>query len=170
MINSTIMSSRAALAALAASAILVSNVAVAEETCPCPTDTKIRIGGVSHGNTADSFWDPIYSAAAQAALDSNVELDFARYESSSMSQQGGQDIITWMVERIEMSCNAGDNAVDGFFSTINHPDVLAALQSNCLANKIPTNLVLKMLPLLGGSFIMLEHLIILPAKKVEKDY
>ena len=33
--------------------------ATAAEECPCPTDKTLRIGGVSHGNVADAFWDPI---------------------------------------------------------------------------------------------------------------
>ena len=90
------------------------------------------------GNVADAFWDPVYAAAERAALHSGVELDFDRYDmSSSQTDQGGQGIISWMVGRIEKLCS-GDNAVDGLFSTINDAAILTALETNCLANGIPT--------------------------------
>eukprot|EP00985_Skeletonema_marinoi_P004509 scaffold1957_cov118-Skeletonema_marinoi.AAC.16 len=113
--------------------------ATAEESCPCPE--TLRIGGVSHGNEADKFWDPVYAAANRAAMDSSVDLDFARYdESSTLTGQGGQEIVDWMVDTIEKMCS-GDNTVDGMFSTINDAAVLTALKANCLANGIPTVII-----------------------------
>lgn len=132
--------SRAAVAALASNLLVGGGyIAAAEETssCRCPADENVRIGGVSHGNVADSFWDPIYAAAERAAIDSKVELNFLRSDESSQTAQGGQNLTYWMVERIKEMCS-GDNVVDGFFSTINDQAVLTALQSNCLANGIPT--------------------------------
>jgi simple sugar transport system substrate-binding protein len=115
--------------------------ATAEESCPCPDGKTLRIGGVSHGNVADKFWDPVYAAAERAAMDSSVGLDFARYdESSSLTGQGGQDIVDFMVDTIEKMCT-GDNTVDGMFSTINDVAVLTALKANCLANGIPTVII-----------------------------
>ena len=118
------MSRSLAVALLALSTVFLAGVntaAAAEEgTCPCPLEKKLTIGGVSHGNTADSFWDPIYEAARDAAEHSNVELKFDRYGSSSTNAQGGQELIDWMVERIEKYCS-GDSPVNGLFSTINNP-------------------------------------------------
>ena len=119
------MSRSLAVALLASSTVFLAGVntaAAAEEgTCPCPLDKKLTIGGVSHGNTADSFWEPIYQAAGDAAEHSNVELNFDRYDSSStINAQGGQEVIDWMVERIEKYCS-DDSPVDGIFSTINNP-------------------------------------------------
>ena len=129
--------SSAAVAALSTSSILfgVSNLANANEvptTCAaggCPADMKIKIGGVSHGNTADSFWDPIYAAAERSAIDSNVELDFERFDSGTVQQQ---------VDRIKKLCGGDNPDMNGVFSTISDPAVLEALKSNCLANGIPT--------------------------------
>ena len=130
------MSRSLAVALLASSTVFLAGVntaAAAEEgTCPCPLDKKLTIGGVSHGNTADSFWDPIYEAAGDAAGHSNVELKFDRYDSSSTSAQGGQELIDWMVERIEKYCSddSQENIVDGIFSTINNPGKLF-IRGNC---------------------------------------
>ena len=75
-------------------------VAATAEECPCPTDKTLRIGGVSHGNVADAFWDPVYAAAERAALDSGVELDFDRYDmSSSQTGQGVKaSLAGWWAE------------------------------------------------------------------------
>ena len=128
------------IAALASSALLgfVNNnlVSADDDTCLCPSDKKIKIGGVSHGNVADSFWDPIYAAAERSALDSNVELDFERFEGGTVESQG-TTIVEKMVDRIKKLCGSSTD-VDGVFSTIPDPAVLEALKSNCLANGIPT--------------------------------
>jgi len=108
-----------------------------DTSCPCPSDKKLVIGGVSHGIVEDSFWDPIYLAAERSAYDSNVELDFERFSLSSQGDEGQAEIARLMVDRIEKLCS-GDDAVDGVFSSMNDESVIQALQTNCIDAGIPT--------------------------------
>ncbi|CAB9497914.1 acid type B receptor subunit [Seminavis robusta] len=75
-----------------------------------PRDT-IRIGGVLHGITTDLFWDPVFAAATQAAVDVGVVLELERLE----PQETFQILHAKMAARIRNLCESG---VDGLFVTI----------------------------------------------------
>ncbi|KAL3943197.1 MAG: hypothetical protein SGBAC_002727 [Bacillariaceae sp.] len=81
-----------------------------EAVCECTDKKSIRIGGVLHGITTDTFWDPVFASARQAAEDMNVELDLIRFQPDESEQ-----IYFQMAARIKALCEDG---VDGIFVTI----------------------------------------------------
>lgn len=118
--------------------VLLLGAATADDTCPCPLDKKIRIGGVSHGLKSDSFWDPVYAGADRAAKLARVELDFQRFDSgASAGVEGGGDVVDLMIDRIKKLCS-NDNPVDGIFSSLIDKSILQSLLANCVAKEIPT--------------------------------
>jgi ABC-type sugar transport system substrate-binding protein len=77
----------------------------------CLPRKTIRIGGVLHGVKTDSFWDPVFAAAYQAATDVGITLELERFE----RQESNNIVFDKMAGRIESLCNSG---VDGIFVTI----------------------------------------------------
>lgn len=97
----------------------------------------VKIGGVSHGVDEDSFWDPVYAAANQAAIDMQVELDFERFSLSEM-EEGSEQVAQLMDEKIRSLCG-GDNdsaAVQGLFVSLPNDGVLDAVRF-CESQGIP---------------------------------
>lgn len=103
-----------------------------ESNCPCTDRKKIKIGGVTHGIDTDRFWDPVFAASMQAAIDMNVELLNERFDASD--NQGSEVLHTRMANRITELCNRQD--VDGIFVSIPSDIVKASIQS-CLDLNIP---------------------------------
>jgi len=141
----TLLNITSVFTALLAASLLVGGATAAanDDTCPCPNEKKIRIGGVSHGLKSDSFWDPIYAGADRAAKDAGtgVELDFKRFDlGASVGVEGGSDVVDLMIGRIEELCSSttDNNAVDAIFSSLNDEAVLQSLMTNCVAKNIPT--------------------------------
>ena len=96
--------------------------------CRCTERKTIRIGGVLHG-TKGVFWDPVYAAAEQAALDMDIELDLEAFEPDTEFSL----IVDRMSARIRNLCDSG---VDGLFVTIPSPKISDAVQ-RCLDLSIP---------------------------------
>ncbi|KAL7546438.1 hypothetical protein ACHAWF_009777 [Thalassiosira exigua] len=105
---------------------------VKSSRCACTDRIKVKIGGVTHGVVTDRFWDPIYAATEQAALDMNVELLNERFDAGD--DQGSDVLHTRMANRIEYLCTRED--VDGLFVSIPNDTVLPAIQK-CLDLDIP---------------------------------
>ena len=98
-------------------------------TCSCTERREIRIGGVVHGDTTDAFWDPVFAAARQAAIDMHIQLDLERYQ----PQASISLIYQQMAAKILNLCDSG---VDGLFVTIPDDTVLAAVQ-RCHDLRVP---------------------------------
>jgi ABC-type sugar transport system substrate-binding protein len=79
--------------------------------CACTDRPTIRIGGVLHGVTTDSFWDPVFASSQQAALDMGIELDLERF----LPQESNDLVYEQMSARIRNLCESG---VDGIYVTI----------------------------------------------------
>jgi len=77
----------------------------------CLPRDVIRIGGVLHGVNSDLFWDPVFAAARQAAVDLNVELELERFDPEASAAV----LHAKMAARIQYLCESG---VDGLFVTI----------------------------------------------------
>lgn len=80
----------------------------------------IRLGGVVHGVTTDSFWDVVFAASNQAARDMGVALDMERFEPPAAGQS---DLVLHnkMAAKIRSLC---DTDIDGLFVSI--PSVIVA--------------------------------------------
>lgn len=87
----------------------------ANSPCPCLDRSTIKIAGVLHGITTDSFWDVVFAQADQAADDLGVQLKIDRIE----PQPESDILISKMANQILSYCNEG---VDGIF--ISFPSVL----------------------------------------------
>ena len=61
----------------------VASVANLGTPCPCIDRSRLHIAGVVHGVEGDTFWDDVFSAAYQAALDMNVNFEMERYTKST---------------------------------------------------------------------------------------
>ena len=92
---------------------------------------NIRIGGVLHGVTTDSFWDVIFVAAETASEDMGVQLDLDRFE----PEETDEIVHLKMSNKIKFLCS-GDSPVDGIFVTIPSDVVLEAVLE-CKAAGIP---------------------------------
>ena len=102
----------------------------AESQCPCTDRDKIKIGGVVHGVSTDSFWDPVFAAAALAASDmGGVDLDFHRFE----PQETDEVLHLKMANKISSLCEEG---VNGIFVSIPSDAVVEAIQA-CVDKGIP---------------------------------
>jgi simple sugar transport system substrate-binding protein len=101
--------------------------------CSCTERQQIRIGGVLHGVTTDSFWDPVFVSAEQAAADMNVNLDLIRFE----PQEDPQEVYLQMAARIRSLCESG---VDGIFVTIPSDTVVDSIK-RCQELKVPVTSV-----------------------------
>jgi len=98
-------------------------------SCECLDRKKIKIAGVLHGITTDSFWDIVFEQAIQAADDLGVELKLDRLE-----PQPSSDVWhTKMALQIISLCNEG---VDGIFITIPSDIVHDAIR-HCQSLNIP---------------------------------
>ena len=104
-------------------------VAGKESDCTCTDRSQIRIGGVLHGVTTDSFWDPVFSAAAQAASDLGITLDLERFQ----PQETNTLVHEQMAARIKTLCESG---VDGIFVTIPSDIVIPSIE-RCQQLKVP---------------------------------
>jgi simple sugar transport system substrate-binding protein len=97
--------------------------------CACVDRPTIRIGGVLHGVTTDSFWDPVFTSSRQAALDMDIELDLERF----LPQETNDLIYEQMAARIRNLCESG---VDGIFVTIPTDTVIESIQ-RCQQLNVP---------------------------------
>lgn len=95
----------------------------------CLPRQTIRIGGVLHGVMTDLFWDPVFAAAEQAAMDVGIDLELERME----RQETNAIVFAKMAARIESLCQSG---VDGIFVTIPDDTVLDAIRL-CQSLSIP---------------------------------
>ena len=92
--------------------------------CQCTDRSKIKIAGVLHGVTIDSFWDIVFEAAIMASLDMGIVLDLDRFEPEDTDEL----LHKAMANKIEQVCDAG---VDGLFVTIPSDLVVESIQG-CL--------------------------------------
>ncbi|CAJ1935040.1 unnamed protein product [Cylindrotheca closterium] len=99
-----------------------------EAICECTDKKAIRIGGVLHGITTDTFWDPVFASARQAADDMDVELALIRFQPDANDQ-----IYFQMAARIKALCEDG---VDGIFVTIPSDVVLDSIM-RCKELNVP---------------------------------
>jgi simple sugar transport system substrate-binding protein len=99
-------------------------------TCKCLDRSTIRIGGVVHGVTSDTFWDVAFGAAEQTALDLGIELDFPRFQ----PEPSNSIVWTKMAQKIRSLCQSG--VIDGIFVSIPSDEVISAIQE-CQALNIP---------------------------------
>ena len=84
---------------------------ITNSSCACLDRSTIKIAGVLHGVTTDSFWDVVFEQASQAADDLGVELIIDRLE----PQLSADVLHSKMARQIISLCNEG---VDGIFITI----------------------------------------------------
>jgi len=101
-----------------------------QSECDCIDRSRIRIGGVVHGITTDSFWDFVFVPAERAALDLGVDLDFDRFE----PQESEETLHLKMAYRILSLCQGGE--VDGMFVSIPSSMVEEAVLK-CLELDVP---------------------------------
>jgi simple sugar transport system substrate-binding protein len=97
--------------------------------CACADRPTIRIGGVLHGVTTDSFWDPVFTSSRQAALDMGIELDLERF----LPQETNELVYEQMAARIRNLCESG---VDGIIVTIPNSQVIESIQ-RCQELNVP---------------------------------
>jgi simple sugar transport system substrate-binding protein len=97
--------------------------------CACVDRPTIRIGGVLHGVTTDSFWDPVFAASRQAALDMGIALDLERF----LPQETNDLVYEQMAARIRNLCESG---VDGIYVTIPTDAVIESIQ-RCQQLNVP---------------------------------
>lgn len=95
----------------------------------CIDRTWIRIGGVVHGDTSDTFWDPVFASAHQAANDMHIQLDMIRLQ----PQSSHEVIYEQMSARIRSLCESN---VDGIFVTIPNETLIESIEI-CQALRIP---------------------------------
>jgi len=88
--------------------------------CECTERKTITIGGVVHGVTTDKFWDIIFSAAEQGAIDMGIELKLDRFEPR-------EDLFVQMASKIHNLC---ESSIDGLFVTLVDDVVVDAIR-NC---------------------------------------
>ncbi|CAB9525747.1 ABC transporter substrate-binding protein [Seminavis robusta] len=100
---------------------------VDESACPCTDRSRLRIAGVVHGVVGDDFWDDVFAAAQQAALDIDVDLDFERFH-----KQDGK-LHHRMANKIKSLCGSG---IDGIFVSM-PSDVLIDAVRFCKQLRIP---------------------------------
>lgn len=121
--------------------------------CPCTDRRKIRIAGVTHGVTTDSFWDDVYAAMEQAALDFDVDLMLTRHEPEDSSEL----VTKKLINQIRHYC---EQPIHGLFVSIPNPSVEAILRE-CRTKNIPIigiNAGAESAEKLGITFIgQLEH-------------
>ena len=98
--------------------------AVAPNGCECTDRSKIKLAGVLHGVTIDSFWDIVFAASEMAANDMGIDLDLERFEPEDTDEL----LHMAMANKINQVCNAG---VDGLFVTIPSDLVVDSIQA-CL--------------------------------------
>lgn len=82
----------------------------------------MKIGGVTHGLTTDSYWDPVFAASMQAAIDMDIKLFNERFE----PEKDESALHTKMANQIEMLCTKEN--VDGIFVSIPSERVLNAVE------------------------------------------
>lgn len=99
-------------------------------TCACTDRTRIKIGGVLHGVTTDSFWDPVYEASRQAAADMGIDLLLDRPAPVSNQTLLHQK----MAEKIKNYCQQD---IAGLFVTIPSPTFIAPALIECQKLNIP---------------------------------
>jgi simple sugar transport system substrate-binding protein len=104
---------------------------VGENSCPCFDRSSITIGGVVHGDTADSFWDNVFAGAAVASDDMGVVLDMQRFDPPANAGA----LVANMSAELTRMCT-GDNPVDGLFVSIPNAGVLPAI-TQCRNAGIP---------------------------------
>ena len=89
----------------------------------CISRENITIGGVVHGYTTEKFWDIVFSAADQSAIDMGIKLMFDRFE----PQETIKALYDKMAEKVLILCESG---IDGLFVTISD-DVIADAVMKC---------------------------------------
>ena len=93
-----------------------------ESECPCTDRDKIKIGGVVHGVSTDSFWDPVLAAAELAAHDmGGIDLDFDRLDAQE------SDDVLHLKMAIKISSLCDDEGIDGLFVSIPSDAVVDAI-------------------------------------------
>ena len=104
-----------------------------ESECPCTDRDKIKIGGVVHGESTDSFWDPVFAAAELAAHDmGGIDLDFDRLD----GQESDDVFYLKMAIKISSLCDEG---IDGLFVSIPSDAVVDAISGKVrLVSKLTT--------------------------------
>ena len=100
-----------------------------EAECACIDRSQIKIRGITHGVTTDTFWDEVYAAMDQAAADFGVDLQTVRLEPADTNEAVYKD----MASQIETLCS---EEINGLFVSIPSQDVADSLQA-CLDNGIP---------------------------------
>ena len=88
----------------------------------CPHRKDITIGGVVHGTTTDKFWDTVFSAAKQGAIDMGIELKFDRFK----TPESNEILYEEMAAKILSLCKSG---VNGLFVTLPDDVVVDAVRS-----------------------------------------
>jgi simple sugar transport system substrate-binding protein len=94
-------------------------------SCPCIDRSQIKLRGITHGITTDTFWDTVYEAFGHAAADFGVDVEVIRPEPSD-------DLYDVMAAAIQDFCSQG---IDGLIVSIPSSIVAEAL-STCLDNSI----------------------------------
>jgi len=101
-----------------------------DDECPCFDRRKLTIAVVSHGTETEDFWVGMRSAAQQAALDMNVELDWELFSHSESNQALHNKMASQMISK----CQSG---VDGMVVSIPSEVVELAIRT-CVELNIPT--------------------------------
>lgn len=97
--------------------------------CPCTDRSKIKIGGVVHGDTTSSFWDVVFEQAYQAADDLGVELLLDRMEPQENTE-------VWHAKMASKIISLCQEDVDGLFVSIPSDRVVAAIKQ-CQELNVP---------------------------------
>jgi ABC-type sugar transport system substrate-binding protein len=115
-----------------------------DSPCPCTDRRKIRIGGVLHGVVKDTYWDVIFAALQQSALDMGITLelmDRLEKDSYAAEEEDETDVTSIMANQINTYCN--DN-VDGIIVSIPHiwnlvgnDDTFVKALLHCNALRVP---------------------------------
>ena len=100
--------------------------------CPCIDRSKIRLAGIMHGVTTDSFWDLPFAASQQSAIDMGVDLELDRFDPPAVGETN-DDIHKKMANKIRSLC---DDDIDGLFVSIPSDEVLSAIKY-CQELKVP---------------------------------
>ena len=90
-------------------------------SCPCTKRKQIKIGGVVHGVTTDTFWDAVFAASGQAADDMGIQLIFDRFEPQASTEL----LFRKMSAKILSLCQEG---VDGLFVSISNEIIVDSVQ------------------------------------------
>lgn len=128
------------MSSLMAVTLLVGSGEALDFSCdPCIDRTQVAVGCVHHGSLDDPFWAGVANAIRQGARDMNINLKYdpisERQAEPFVEQVMTQQIIEYCAPSM---VNSTDDPVHGLFVSLPSEAILTAIETYCLANKIPT--------------------------------